>query len=89
MSTPKTPTDIRIGAVRAAIWDNETEAGTFQTVSFSRLYKNDQGEWRDTGSFRLNDLLPLAKLADLAHTKILQLQEEARGAEEEATDVEP
>ena len=91
MPTPKPPTtDIRIGAVRAAIWDNETQDGqSFHTVTFSRLYKNDDGEWRDTPSFRTRDLLPLAKLADRAHSKILQLKEAGRGAEEEATDVEP
>ncbi|MDE2806544.1 MAG: hypothetical protein OXN18_15485 [Gemmatimonadota bacterium] len=90
MPAPKPPAaDIRIGPVRAAIWDNQTQDGQpFHTVTFSRLYKNDDGEWRDTPSFRTRDLLPLAKLADRAHSKILQLKEEARGAGEEETDAE-
>ena len=81
MSAPNRPViDLRIGAVRAAIWANRSEGETYHTTSFSRLYKTEDGEWRDTVSFRPGDLLPLSKLADQAHTKILELQEEARAA---------
>ena len=88
MPTPKPPTaDLRIGAARAAIWANETDDGqTYHTVTFSRLYKTDDGEWRDTASFRRGDLLSLAKLADLAHTKLLALQQDMAAA---AGDSEP
>ena len=82
MPAPKPPTaDLRIGAARAAIWANETDDGqTYHTVTFSRLYKTDDGEWRDTTSFRRGDLLSLAKLADQAHTKLLALQQDMADA---------
>lgn len=73
MSTPRQPVDdIRLGGVRAAIWHNESDDGrTYHTASFSRIYRNDEGEWRSTTSFRVSDLLLLAKVADRAHSRIL------------------
>ena len=60
--------EVRIGRVKATIWRNETEDGKarFNTV-FSRLYK-DGDAWQSTPSFGRNDLLLVAKVADLAHT---------------------
>lgn len=84
MPAPNRPViDLRIGAVRAAIWANDHDGETYHTTSFSRLYKTEEGEWRDTVSFRRDDLLPLAKLADQAHTRILELQRQAREAARE------
>ncbi len=60
---------VRLGAIKAAIWPNKTEYGTRHNVTFSRLYK-DGNEWRDTASFGRDDLLELAKAADLAHSWI-------------------
>ena len=40
MSAPTTspPVDeLRIGAVKAAFWENETDGGVYHTVTFSRL----------------------------------------------------
>lgn len=82
MSSPTTspPVDeIRIGSIKAAVWENESEGGVYHGVTFSRLYRTEDGEWRSTGSFRGHDLLLLAKVADAAHTRLLQLP---RGGEE-------
>ena len=57
-----------------AIWQNETEAGPRHNVVFPRLYKSDD-EWKSTSSFGRDDLLVLAKVADQAHSLILQLQQ--------------
>ena len=40
------------------------------------LYKEGD-QWKSTQSFGRNDLLVLAKVADLAHTRIFQLPAEA------------
>ncbi len=37
-----------------------------------RLYR-EGGQWRSTHSFRRNDLLLVAKVADLAHSKVCEL----------------
>ncbi len=66
--------EVRIGAIRAAVWENETENGTRYNVTFTRLYKDDQDRWQDSTSFGRDDLLVLAKVADLAHTWIHETQ---------------
>lgn len=65
--------EIRLGRIRAAIWENESENGTRHNVTISRLYK-DGDQWKDTGSFGRDDLLLVAKVADLAHSWIYQQQ---------------
>ena len=82
MANQKPVDEIRIGRVKATIWRNGTEEQPRHNVTFSRLYKDDAGEWKSTQSFGRNDLLVLAKVADLAHTRLFELpQEEAPEAE--------
>ena len=73
--SPKPVAEVRIGRVKAAIWSNDTEGGTRHNVTFSRLYKAGE-EWKSTQSFGRNDLLVLAKVADQAHSRIFELQQE-------------
>ena len=63
--------EIRMGAIRATIWENQTTNGTRFNVTVSRLYKDGE-EWKQTDSFGRDDLQLLAKLIDLAHTWIFQ-----------------
>lgn len=56
---------VRVGSIKAAIWENQSEDKTRLSVTFSRGYKTDEG-WKDTASFGDRDLLVLAKVADLA-----------------------
>ena len=74
MANPKPVAEIRIGRVKAAIWPNKTEGRTRHTVTFSRLYKDGE-QWKTTQSFGSNDLLVLAKVADRAHSRIFELQQ--------------
>ena len=87
MSTPQQPLEVRIGRLKAAIWTNESEGGAYHTVSFARLYRTEEGEWRSTGSFRRDDLLLLGKLADRTHDRIFELQAEAAAAGPDGEDV--
>jgi hypothetical protein len=61
--------EVRLGRIKAAIWENETQNGTRHNVTFSRLYKDGE-EWKDSSSFGRDDLPLLAKVADLAHSYI-------------------
>ena len=56
--------EIRMGRIRAAIWENETQNGTRHNVTLSRLYKDDDDEWKDSTSFGRDDLPLVAKVAD-------------------------
>jgi hypothetical protein len=63
---------VRISRVQAAIWQNSGENGPWYNVTFSRSYKDANDEWKSTDSFSVDDLLLLAKVADEAHTWIIQ-----------------
>ena len=88
MANQKPINEVRIGRVKATIWKNGTEdaprssrdapAYVAYNVTFSRLYK-DGDQWKSTQSFGRNDLLTLAKVADLAHTRIYALPQEQTG----------
>jgi len=69
--------EVRIGAIKAAIWKNDTTGGVRYNVTFSRIYKDkDDDQWKSTDSFGRDDLLVLAKIADTAHTWIFQQSQE-------------
>jgi len=63
--------EIRMGRVRAAIWENDTQNGTRHNVTFSRLYRDGE-QWKDSSSFGRDDLPLLAKVADQVHTWVYQ-----------------
>lgn len=63
--------EIRMGRVRAAIWENDTQNGTRYNVTLSRLYRDGE-QWKDSSSFGRDDLPLLAKVADQVHTWIYQ-----------------
>ena len=51
MANQKPVAEVRIGRVKATIWLNGTEEQPRHNVTFSRLYKDDAGEWKSTQSF--------------------------------------
>jgi len=59
------------GGVEAGIWENEQTAGdrtfTTRSVSLSRRYRNSNGEWGWSTSFRKNDLPKVAVVCDEAY----------------------
>jgi hypothetical protein len=63
--------EVRIGLIKAAIWANQTEDGIRHNVTFERSYRDGE-DWKTTTSFGRDDLLALAKVADLAHSWIIQ-----------------
>lgn len=63
---------VKVGRVRAAIWENTSENGAWHSVTFSRLYKDDSGAWKDSSSFSRDDLPLLMKVADQVHTFLFQ-----------------
>ena len=61
--------EIRMGSIKASIWENKNDKGVWHNVSLSRIYK-DGDEWKRSENFGRDDLLTVAKVADLAHTWI-------------------
>jgi len=67
--------EIRMGRIKAAIWQNETDNIIRYNVTFGRLFKDGES-WKQTESFGRDDLPVLAKVADQAHSFIFQKQQE-------------
>lgn len=65
--------EIRLGRIRAAIWENETQNGTRHNVTVSRLYK-DGDDWKDSSSFGRDDLPLVGKVLDRCHSWIFDQQ---------------
>ena len=78
-SNSKPVAELRIGAVKATVWQNDVGGITRHNVTFSRIYR-DGDQWKTTQSFGFNDLLVLAKLADQTHTLIAERKGEAASA---------
>jgi hypothetical protein len=64
--------EVRIGSIKAAIWANEGNQGVFYNVTLCRVYKDQQRGWQTASTFGRDDLLVVAKVADLAHTWICE-----------------
>lgn len=64
---------IRDGKLKATIWRNESDNGTFYSVDFVRGYKDGE-EWKDATSFNGSDCLQVANLATRAYNRILELK---------------
>jgi hypothetical protein len=63
--------EIRLGRIKAAIWENTTQQGVRHNVSIVRLFK-DGNQWRDSSNFGRDDLPIVEKVADLAHSWIFE-----------------
>jgi len=82
MPKDKPTHEVRIGAIKAALWKNDTTNGVRYNVTFTRLYKDkEDGQWKSTDSFGRDDLLVLAKVADQAHSWIFQQSQEKEASE--------
>jgi hypothetical protein len=60
--------EIRLGKVRAAVWQNGENGKSWYSVTLSKIYTDADGKWKDTSSFHRDDLPLLCKVADLAHS---------------------
>jgi hypothetical protein len=76
--------EIRLGRIKAAIWENETQSGTRHNVTFQRIYRDEGSQWNTSDSFGRDDLPLVAKVADLAHTWIFQQANGEREGKREA-----
>jgi len=83
MANQRPTATVRIGAVKAAIWENQAGERTRYNVTFSKRYRDAEGQWKTTHSFGRNDLLVLAKVADQAHSRIVELEQGEETAEQE------
>jgi len=74
--------EIRLGRIKAAIWENETQNGSLYNVTFVRLYR-DGKQWKDATSFGRDDLPLVAKVADRVHSWIYGQSQEHKNTPQE------
>jgi hypothetical protein len=71
------------GTLNASIWENEIEQDhkrfTTYSVTIERRYKEGE-EWKSSKSFRANELLQVAYLANQAYERALQLRAQQAAA---------
>jgi hypothetical protein len=72
---------LRLGRIKAAVWENGADERAFFNVTFTRTYMDEEKRFRDADSFGRDDLLLLAKLADHAHTFICERQAASKSDE--------
>jgi hypothetical protein len=82
MSSSKKPAvEVTLYPVSAAIWRNTSASGKpFFTATFLRSYKDEAGNWKSSNSFSPDEVLLLAKVADIAHTEMVGLRIPANSA---------
>jgi hypothetical protein len=74
---------LRFGVLQVTIWRNTSDKGTWYSVVPTRGYKQDDDTWRETDSLGSDDLLPMAKLFDQAHSWIMvQMAADAKARKE-------
>ena len=66
--------EIRLGRIRAAIWENRSPSkDVWFAVTVSRRYR-DGDRWKDSSSFGRDDLPIVAKIMDMAYAWIWERQ---------------
>lgn len=73
MEKQKPVHEIRLGRIRAAIWGNQNGDDVWFSVTVSRLYK-DGNQWKDSTSFRRDDLPIASKVLEMAYAWIWDQQ---------------
>ena len=72
--------EVRLGRIKATIWQNETQNGSMYNVTICRLWK-DGKQWKDSASFGRDDLPLVAKVADRVHSWIFDQSQEQNGSQ--------
>ena len=70
--------NVRYQGVEATIWNNPIDGRDFYNVTFQRRYQDKDQQWQTSHSYGSTDILVLAKVADMAATRIIEIQEEKR-----------
>jgi len=75
-SKKKPAAELRFGAIKVTVWENDTEHGPKFNTVLSRLYKDGRGKWQTTDSLGKDDLLTAAFALQRAYSWINHHQEQ-------------
>ena len=72
--------EVRLGRIKAAVWENNTTNGIRHNVTILRIYRDGE-QWSTSDSFGRDDLPLVIKVADLAHSWIYERGQKSNGQE--------
>jgi len=72
--------EVRLGRVKAAVWENSTSNGVRHNVTLQRIYR-DGDQWKTSDSFGRDDLPLVIKVSDLAHSWIFEHGQSSNGSQ--------
>lgn len=77
----------RAGAISASIWRNTTKEGDkeYRSVTFERRYMDKEGQWKTSGSLRVNDLPRAAVVLAKAYEYIVLKGQDTDAVQEEVS----
>ncbi|MEO1193306.1 MAG: hypothetical protein AAFY02_16205 [Pseudomonadota bacterium] len=67
---------LRDGRLKATVWENKNEKGSYHTVSLAKVYEDRNGKLQETNSFSAGELLRIAELARESHGHIRDMRRE-------------
>ena len=70
-STNQPEMKFRAGGICATVWKNQGEKGAYNTISLERSYKDKNGQWQKSNSFRVNDLPKAAVVLNKAFESLV------------------
>ncbi len=73
------PIDVlRDGSLKATIWENHGENGTYFSGTLAKTYEDKDGKLKDSHSFSGSDWLRISELARQAYARTTQLRRELK-----------
>ena len=87
MSDNKPFDTIRVGRIKATIWENDNEKdGVFHSVTLARNYRDENGQWQETNTFSVDDMprirMATDKAFDVIYARLQQLHYAQRNGSE-------
>lgn len=76
--TKRPEAEKRDQSIKASIWRNEGENGSFRSTTIARTYEDNDGNPRDAHSFSGTDLLKVSELARWSYHKSKELERTER-----------
>lgn len=76
--------EYRSGKLKATVWENNSDGGTFFSTVLVRIYQDDDGNWHESSSLNRDDLLRAANLLKRAFDAIEEEEQARRDESREA-----
>ena len=80
---------VRDGNLKATLWENKSENGTYVSTTFAKTYEDKDGKPKDTNSFTGTDLLRISELARKAYALGNRIRREQAAEEGNQTQQQP